>query len=94
MFRKQRAKDSNRTAYIVESIMGEKIIQNYNRTEYNEKIYHDLQKECSDTWMQIVRRNELNSPVVGVFWNYGTIMLYAIAFLLMQMGGAFGVTTA
>lgn len=93
LFRKQRAKDSNRTAYIVESIMGEKIIQNYNRTEYNEKIYHDLQRESAGTWMSIVRRNELNSPVVGIFWNYGTIMLYAVAFLLMQMGGAFGVTT-
>ena len=93
LFRKQRAKDSNRTAFLVESIMGEKVIQNYNRTEYNEKIYHDIQKECSDTWLSIVRRNELNSPVVGIFWNYGTVMLYAIAFLLMQYGGAMGVTT-
>ncbi len=92
LFRKQRAKDSNRTAYIVESIMGEKIIQNYNRTVYNEHVYHNIQKESIDTWMCIVRRNELNSPVVGILWNYGTIMLYAIAFLLMPTG-SFGVTT-
>ena len=92
LFRKQRAKDSNRTAYIVESIMGEKIIQNYNRTVYNEQVYHNIQKESIDTWMCIVRRNELNSPVVGILWNYGTIMLYAIAFLLMPTG-SFGVTT-
>ncbi len=86
LFRRHRAKVSNRTAYIVESIMGEKIIQNYNRTTYNEQIYHDLQKDSADTWMKIVRRNELNTPIVGIFWNYGTIMLYAIAFLLTQHG--------
>ena len=92
LFRKQRAKDSNRTAFIVESIMGEKIIQNYNRMQYNEHIYRDLQKECADTWMSIVRRNELNSPVVGILWNGGTLLLYAIGFWLMG-SGAFHVTT-
>ena len=92
LFRRNRAKDSNRTAFILESIMGEKIIQNYNRTVYNEQVYHDLQKDCSDTWKQIVARNELNSPVVGIFWNFGTLLLYAVAFLLMQQG-VMGVTT-
>ena len=42
--------------------------------------------------MKIVRRNELNTPAVGLFWNYGTVMLYGIAFLLMSSGGL-GVTT-
>ena len=37
--------------------MGEKIIQNYNRTKYNEQIYHDLQQDSAQTWMKIVRRN-------------------------------------
>lgn len=92
LFRYHRAKVSNRTAFIVESIMGEKVIQNYNRTAYNEKIYHDLQQDSADMWMRIVRRNELNSPVVGLFWNYGTVMLYAIAFLLMERQ-IMGVTT-
>lgn len=86
LFRYHRAKVSNRAAFIVESIMGEKIIQNYNRTRYNEKIYHDLQQDSAKTWMRIVRRNELNTPVVETFWNYGTVMLYAIAFLLIPHG--------
>lgn len=86
LFRAHRAKVSNRSAFIIESIMGEKIIQNYNRTTYNEKVYHDLQQDSAKTWMRIVRRNELNTPVVELFWNYGTLMLYAIAFLLMQRG--------
>ena len=97
LFRRQRAKDSNRTAFIVESIMGEKIIQNYNRTTYNEQVYHDLQQDSADAWMRIVRRNELNTPIVGLFWNFGTVLLYAIAFLLMnsqQMGVTTGVVIA
>lgn len=97
LFRRQRAKDSNRAAFIVESIMGEKIIQNYNRTTYNEQVYHDLQQDSADAWMRIVRRNELNTPIVGLFWNFGTVLLYAIAFLLMnsqQMGVTTGVVIA
>ena len=86
LFRHHRAKVSNRAAYIVESIMGENIIQNYNRTKYNEQIYHDLQQDSAKTWMKIVRRNELNTPVVETFWNYGTVMLYAVAFLAIPLG--------
>lgn len=41
---------------------------------------------------KIVARNELNSPVVGIFWNFGTLLLYAVAFILMQQG-VMGVTT-
>lgn len=86
LFRHHRAKVSNRAAFIVESIMGENIIQNYNRTKYNEQIYHDLQQDSAKTWMKIVRRNELNTPVVETFWNYGTVMLYAVAFLAIPLG--------
>ena len=86
LFRHHRAKVSNRAAFIVESIMGENIIQNYNRTKYNEQIYHDLQQDSAKTWMKIVRRNELNTPVVETFWNHGTVMLYAVAFLAIPLG--------
>lgn len=86
LFRISRAQAANRSAFIIESIMGEKIIQNYNRSNYNEHIYSDLQDMNVATWMKIVRRNELNSPIVGIFWNYGTIMLYAVAFLMLPYG--------
>ena len=91
LFRSHRAKVSNRSAFLVESIMGEKIIQNYNRSAYNEQIYHDLQLDSAKYWMRIVRRNELNTPVVELFWNIGTVLLYAFAFYLRQSGVA-GIT--
>jgi len=84
LFRKTRAQASNRTAYIVESIMGEKIIKNYNRSVYNEQVYHDLQEDTANTWKKTLLIAELNTPVVEIFWYYGCIMLYAASFLLMS----------
>ena len=92
LFREARAAASNRSAFLLESIMGEKIIQNYNRSKYNEEVYYGLQKRCADNWLSIVKRNELNTPIVEVFWNYGTILLYGVAFFLMQKG-AMGIST-
>ncbi len=86
LFRKHRAKNSNRTAFLVESLNGENIIKNYNRSDYNCQIYHDLQQDSAKTWMQIVRRNELNTPIVEFFWNAGTIFIYAFAFLAISKG--------
>lgn len=86
LFRKHRAKNSNRNAFIVESIMGEKVIKNCNRSEYNRTVYRDLQEDSAKTWMKIVRRNELNSPVSELFWNLGTVALYAVS-LALTFGG-------
>ncbi len=86
LFRYHRAKNSNRSAFVVESIQGEKIIKNYNRSAYNGEIYYDLQKSSANTWMKIVRRNELNTPVVEFFWNFGTIMIYFVSILLISKG--------
>ena len=36
-----RARVSNRTAFLVETIMGEKIVKNYNRAEKNAEIYKE-----------------------------------------------------
>lgn len=87
LFRVHRAKTSNRIAFIVESIMGEKVIKNYNRSAYNRDIYRQLQDQSATTWLKIVRRNELNSPISQLFWNVATIAIYAVALSLI-MGGS------
>ncbi len=86
IFPKHRAKISNRTAFLVESIMGEKIIKSYNREKTNTKIYEDVHSQSVKVWLSIVRRNELNTPIVEIFWNLGIICLYALALSLM-LGG-------
>jgi len=86
LFRVHRAKNSNRSAFVVESIQGEKVIKNFNRSAYNEDLYYDLQKSSAGTWMKIVRCNELNAPIVELFWNYGTLMIYFISILMIAKG--------
>lgn len=85
-FSKQRQCNSNRTAFLVESIMGEKIIKNYNRTEENVKIYDEIHDRACKVWLKIFYRNELNTPIVETFWNFGTVCLYATALALILSG--------
>lgn len=88
LFVQQRQKNSNRTAFLVESIMGEKIIKNYNRTEENQAIYSDLHQSACKTWLKIFYRNELNTPIVEIFWNIGTVCLYGTALYQILHGNA------
>ena len=81
-----RAKNSNRTAFIVESIMGEKIAKNYNRAEVNAEIYNDVHSASVNSWLRIFYRNELNGPIVEVFWNIGVIALYGVALAMILNG--------
>ena len=80
------AKDSNRTAFLVESIMGEKIVKSYNRAMRNEEIYEEIHNNCLTHWTKIYMRNELNTPIIEIFWNTGMLLLYGMA-LGMLLGG-------
>ena len=82
------AKMSNRTAFLVESITGEKIVKNYNRSEMNVGIYDVIQGDCVKLWQKIYHRNMLNGPIVSMFWNLGTICLYAVALFMITNGSS------
>lgn len=86
LFAYHRAKVSNRTAFLVESIMGEKIVKSYNRTSINEKLYGEIHNSSVRTWMQIVLRNELNTPIVEIFWNIGTLCLFGLSLYMILQG--------
>ncbi len=86
LFAENIAKSSNRTAFIVESIMGEKIVKNYNRAEMNEKIYADIHEVALKQWRKIYYRNELNGPIVELFWNVGTLCLFGVALGMLLEG--------
>jgi len=86
LFAHLRARNSNRTAFLVESIMGEKIVKNNNRIDMNEKIYMQIQNICVKTWLQIFMRNELNTPIVETFWNMGTLCLFGTSLYMILQG--------
>lgn len=86
LFGAHRAKVSNRTAFLVESIMGEKIVKNYNRARVNEEIYREVHMASVKQWRKIYLRNELNTPIVEFFWNVGTLCLYGVALGMLLQG--------
>lgn len=86
LFNSQRAKNSNRSAFVVESIMGEKIIKNCNRADMNEGIYMQIHDLCIKSWRKIYARNELNTPIVEICWNIGTMALFGVALSTILSG--------
>lgn len=86
LFSAHRAKVSNRTAFLIETIMGEKIVKSYNRKESSEKIYQEVHQASVKQFLRIVRRGELNTPIVETFWNIGTAALYGMALFLILNG--------
>lgn len=88
LFAGHRAKLSNRSAFLIETIMGEKIVKSYNRSERSEEIYGEVHDASVKQWMKIVYRNELNTPIVETFWNAGTICLYGLSLYLMLSGNS------
>lgn len=86
MYSAHRAKNSNRTAFLVESIMGEQIVKNYNRIDTNKETYKQIHEESVNMWWTIVKRSRLNHPVVNVFWHTGTLCIYGVALALILSG--------
>lgn len=83
-----RAKLSNRSAFLIETIMGEKIVKNYNRVKKNKEIYEALHNQSVNVWWGIVKLNNLNTPIVEIFWNIGTLCLYGVALYLILNGSS------
>ncbi|MBE5884434.1 MAG: ABC transporter ATP-binding protein [Lachnospiraceae bacterium] len=86
MYTKHRAKNSNRTAFLVESIMGEQIVKNYNRIDINKEVYREIHEDSVNMWWSIVKRSRLNHPIVQTFWHFGMLCIYGVALSLI-LGG-------
>ena len=86
MYSAHRLKNSNRTAFLVESIMGEQIVKNYNRIDINKGIYRDIHQDSVDMWWDIVKKQHLNHPIVQIFWHVGTLCIYGVALYLILAG--------
>ncbi len=86
MYTAHRFKNSNRTAFLVESIMGEQIVKNYNRIDVNKGVYRDIHQDSVDMWWDIVKKQHLNHPIVQVFWHIGTLCIYGVALSMILEG--------
>lgn len=86
MYTAHRVKNSNRTAFLVESIMGEQIVKNYNRIQKNKEVYREIHEASVNMWWSIVKRSRLNNPVVQTFWHTGTLCIFGVALALILSG--------
>ncbi len=86
MYTVHRVKHSNRTAFLVESIMGEQIVKNYNRIETNINTHKDIHLASRDQWWKITIYSKLNNPIILTFWHLGTICIYGAATYLILQG--------
>ncbi len=86
LYTTQRIKHSNRTAYVVESIMGEQIVKNYNRIETNINTHKDVNQQAMDLWWKITIYQRLNGPIITTFWNLGTLCIYGAATYMILQG--------
>lgn len=86
MYSTHRLKNSNRTAFLVESIMGEQIVKNYNRIETNKGVYKQIHEDSVNMWWTITKMSRLNHPIVQTFWHFGTLGIYGTALALI-LGG-------
>lgn len=94
MFQRLRKKNSNRNAFLVESLMGEKIIKNCNRSEINLNILKKIHTLCYKQWQHIVAVNELNTPCVEIFWSLGMFSLFGVAFYSMGSNACINLISA
>ncbi|MCR5101353.1 MAG: ABC transporter ATP-binding protein/permease [Butyrivibrio sp.] len=85
-FTRLRQKNSNRSAFLVESIMGEQIIKNYSRIDKNKEVYDDIHRKSMREWWHIVILSRLNSPIVIGFWNVGTLAIFGVSLALILSG--------
>ena len=85
-YRNLRAKNSNRTAFLVESIMGEQIVKNFNRAEKNKETYKEIHTESVNVWWNIVLWQRINHPVVMTFWHFGTLLIYGVSLSMILAG--------
>lgn len=86
ILRRLRAKNSNRSAFLVESIMGVKEIKSFNRKYYNAEIYKEIEEASHKTWIDFLKVNELIGIVFENLWYLGNMLLYGVAIYLISKG--------
>ncbi|HEY8443361.1 MAG TPA: ABC transporter ATP-binding protein [Clostridia bacterium] len=87
-WRNLRNKNSNRTAYIAENINGIAVTKAFNRANLNCQIYDELNKASYNSWVRVVRLNEVFFPVMDLFWNIGQLGIYITAYIIAVKFGA------
>ena len=81
---RERNKQSNRTAFVVENINGLEVIKAFNREEMNNDIFIELSEKYKNEFMRATRVRELFFPLAhGIINGVCTIMIYLMSLLII-----------
>ena len=90
----QANKQSNYTAYLAESINGERVTQSFAREEHNSKINQELSEEAKKSFMKAVTINHSIWPITMVLTKITTYALYIVGVLYFRESLEVGVIIA
>lgn len=93
-WQEQANKQSNYTAYLAESINGERVTQSFAREEYNSSINQELSLEAKKTYIKAVTVNHSIWPVTLILTKITTYALYIIGILYFRESLQVGVIIA
>ena len=88
------SKQSNMNAYVHESINGIKVTQSFSREEENMKIYEDVCKQYSDSWIDSVKLNFLVWPSIDIISVASISLIYLFGILIFDSSIKVGVLVA
>lgn len=82
-------KSSNLNAYIAESISGIRVTQSFTREQENIRIFNDLSKDYSTSWIKAVKLNFLMWPAINNIssWTIAAVYVFGIAWLDQGLEG-------
>lgn len=81
-----RKKRSNLSAYIHEDYSGIRVVQSFNRQKKTERVFSDLSKNVTDTFIRAVKLADAFWPVVELSWGIGSIIVFWYGVRLLNQG--------
>ncbi len=81
-------KNTNRVAFVNETIIGNTVSNAFEKNESNAKTFKELNNLSKNSYYEVVKLREKYNATVSVIWNSINITLYAVAFFLMLKGEA------
>lgn len=79
-------KSSNLNAYIAESINGVRVTQSFTRERENIRIFNNLSKDYSESWLRAVKLNFLLWPAINNISTWTTVAVYVVGIAWIDQG--------
>lgn len=79
-------KNTNRVAFVNETIIGNTVSNAFEKKETNAKTFKELNDLSKNSYYEVVKLREKYNAAVSIIWNSINITLYAVAFFLMLKG--------